>query len=242
MTFNNHLLTHAAACVRMWGPLWAYSLFQYEHANGVLGGLFRGTRMVGMQIVKKVLIIQEVLSSGANLMNTSNAKNLIDSLMENKTLYAKAFQCPNGVTFLGSKKQYTLNDSETKVLAKDFIVSEIESIWSYKHVLSHGKRFSSSDTSKMNNCIVTVNGNIYVLRELLLLMFKDQNCAAVAFANQITTSQVLKEKDGIAKIVRVGTTLQALKCQQFSSDKYVVVYDNNTMTHLGRLPNSLEAE
>jgi hypothetical protein len=242
MTFNNHLLTHAPACVRMWGPLWAYSLFQFEHANGVLGGLFRGTRMVGMQIVKKVLIIQEVLASGANLMK-SNAKSLIDSLMENKKLYAKAFDCGDGVTFVGSRKQFTMNVSERKLLEKEgLLVSEIENIWSYKNVITQGKRFSSGETTKMNNCIVTYCDKIFVIRELLLIIFKDQTNSAIAFANQLTTSSVMKDNDGILKIVRVGTTLQVLKCKQFHSDKYVVVYDTSVMTHLGRLPNTLEAE
>ncbi|CAG7718120.1 unnamed protein product [Allacma fusca] len=36
-TFNLHILTHAATCVKNWGPLWSYSAFQYENFNGLLG-------------------------------------------------------------------------------------------------------------------------------------------------------------------------------------------------------------
>ncbi|OXA47897.1 hypothetical protein Fcan01_17480 [Folsomia candida] len=43
-SFNIHLLTHAADCVRRWGPLWSYSLFQFENYNGVLTNSYCGTR------------------------------------------------------------------------------------------------------------------------------------------------------------------------------------------------------
>ena len=57
LTFNMHLLTHAPDCVRRWGPLFGYSLFQFEHANGIIAGLFKGTRGVAMQIVKNLAIM-----------------------------------------------------------------------------------------------------------------------------------------------------------------------------------------
>jgi hypothetical protein len=60
LTYNMHLLTHAPECVRKWGPLWAYSLFQFEHANGIIGGMFKGTRCVAMQIVKNLAVVEGI--------------------------------------------------------------------------------------------------------------------------------------------------------------------------------------
>lgn len=60
LTYNMHLLTHAPDCVRKWGPLWAYSLFQFEHANGIIGGMFKGTRCVAMQIVKNLAVVEGI--------------------------------------------------------------------------------------------------------------------------------------------------------------------------------------
>lgn len=244
MTFNNHLMTHAAACVRMWGPLWAYSLFQFEHANGVLGGLFKGTRLVGMQIVKKVLVIQEVLASGSSLLTNSNAKNLIDSLMENKTLYSKAFDCNNGVTFLGSRKEYTLNEEESKVLSSaSYCLTDIKRIWAYKNVLINGKRFGSKETAKMNNCVVAIAENIYVLRQLLLLMFSDTAFSAVGFVNLIKTGVVMKDQRGIFKVLRMGSSLNVFPCEVIKKDKFMTIHDDvGIMTHVCSLPNTLEAE
>jgi len=53
MTPNMHLLSHLAGVVKNWGPLWAYSLFQFESANGRLQALVAGTNGVVTQISQK---------------------------------------------------------------------------------------------------------------------------------------------------------------------------------------------
>ena len=43
-TANMHLLQHTVPLVRLWGPLWCYSMFGFENFNGVLGATFHGSR------------------------------------------------------------------------------------------------------------------------------------------------------------------------------------------------------
>ena len=47
---NVHLLQHLPECVRLWGPLWAYSCFHFENLNGFLKSLFHGTRDMTKQV------------------------------------------------------------------------------------------------------------------------------------------------------------------------------------------------
>ena len=47
---NVHLLIHLSQCVQDWGPLWAYSCFQFESANNYLKKLFHGTRDMSEQV------------------------------------------------------------------------------------------------------------------------------------------------------------------------------------------------
>lgn len=47
---NVHMLQHVSECVQMWGPLWAYSTFHFENANGYLKYLFHGTRDMTKQV------------------------------------------------------------------------------------------------------------------------------------------------------------------------------------------------
>lgn len=50
VTMKVHLLSHLPACVKNWGPLWAYSCFAFEGHNHVLKVLFHGTRQMNKQV------------------------------------------------------------------------------------------------------------------------------------------------------------------------------------------------
>jgi Transposase family tnp2 len=245
MTYNNHLLTHAADCVRDWGPLWAYSLFQFENANGVLGDLFQGTRVVGMQIVKKVIIIQELRSTGSSCMTNSKSTSFMESLMDNKAYHAKFYRCRNGVTFLGVRKKYTLNDEEKKILLKkQYSVPNIENIWSYRNMLLNGKKFSKSDSSKINDCVVEIYASTYIVRQLLLLEFNDATSSAVCFVNKVDTAELTSEilTPGIMKVTGIKSPLQVYPCNLINPSKFVTIYNEDCLTHICKLPNRSEVE
>lgn len=63
-TYNIHLLSHAVDCDKQWGPLWAYSLFQFENYNGVLNSYFSGTTYIGLQIAKKDYMTRSIFLLG----------------------------------------------------------------------------------------------------------------------------------------------------------------------------------
>ena len=54
---NMHLLIHLSQCVQDWGPLWAYSCFQFWSANNYLKKLFHGTRDMSEQVCFLFLFI-----------------------------------------------------------------------------------------------------------------------------------------------------------------------------------------
>jgi len=144
-TFNMHLLFHFAQCVRDWGPLWAYSLFQYENANGEMTKLLNGTRQVGMQIVKKVCVMEKLRSTCASTMKNTEAAQFLTSMTENKTYYKHSVKCENKVTMVGPRKMLTLDDRESKLLSKAGIeLHEIDCIWLYKHFFVKGHKFCNT--------------------------------------------------------------------------------------------------
>lgn len=59
-SMNVHLLHHLPHCVKLWGPLWAYSCFHFESMNGYLKFLFHGTKDMSRQVY---------FSSAVNNMN-----------------------------------------------------------------------------------------------------------------------------------------------------------------------------
>lgn len=60
MTCNIHQLLHLSRMVYDMGPLWAYSCFPFENANGVLMKLYHGTQCIDQQIAKTVSIMQYI--------------------------------------------------------------------------------------------------------------------------------------------------------------------------------------
>jgi hypothetical protein len=59
-TLNVHQLLHLPQCVRDLGPLWCYSCFPFEDANGQLMKMFHGTQFVDRQIVNAVSAMQRI--------------------------------------------------------------------------------------------------------------------------------------------------------------------------------------
>ena len=49
-THNSHLLFHLTKFVRLWGPLWTHSTFDFEHKHGQLKHLFHGKNQIVNQL------------------------------------------------------------------------------------------------------------------------------------------------------------------------------------------------
>ena len=49
-TMKVHLLRRVTSCVRDWGPLWAYSAFQFESMNHCIKKLFHGSRNTSKEV------------------------------------------------------------------------------------------------------------------------------------------------------------------------------------------------
>ena len=63
---NSHSLIHICRFVKLWGPLWAYSMFGYENMNGFLKTTFHGTRQILKQLVFTTLLKQRLQFENAS--------------------------------------------------------------------------------------------------------------------------------------------------------------------------------
>ena len=57
MTMKIHQLQHLPMFVEAFGPLWAFSCFPYENANGQVKGLVHGTRYIASQVCVILFIL-----------------------------------------------------------------------------------------------------------------------------------------------------------------------------------------
>lgn len=246
-TFNMHVLKHAADCVRAWGPLWAYSMFQFENSNGVLTRLVKGTRRVCMQIVRKVSILQELQSAGGRDSNVPAAQ-LYLQMMENKRFYKDSYKCGKTVTLVGAKKDHNLSENESQILQKGNItLQNISTVWSFKTFFVNNVKFtcSKSDSKKLCNSIVTIHNQPYVVRKVFLISVIDKSeQTAVVLVNKIIKKKDVTLDSALTfTIDKIDKTLTAFRCSSIQSQKYVSMWnDEGKLTNLSKLINTAELE
>lgn len=68
LTLNAHSLLHLPQVVKELGPLWSYSCFAFEGANGELLKMFHGTQFIDLQIVNAVNIYQLLPTLGSDVV------------------------------------------------------------------------------------------------------------------------------------------------------------------------------
>lgn len=108
MYFNNHLLLHAGKSVDLWGPLFCYSAFSFEGANGKLVDLVHGTKGVLNQIADKYTkckVLPKVVSMYGVGENTNR---FCEDLMTYQT--SKVAHNCHGVTVLGALNSFALEE------------------------------------------------------------------------------------------------------------------------------------
>ena len=77
-TANAHQLLHLAKYVRLWGPLWTHSLFDYANKNGHLKNLFHGKPQVVDQLIFNIDVgyALQLINSSLGSPERSNMTNI----------------------------------------------------------------------------------------------------------------------------------------------------------------------
>ncbi|XP_069103063.1 uncharacterized protein [Argopecten irradians] len=83
LTLNFHLLLHLPGNVRQMGPLWGYSCFPFEDANGFLMKLVKGTQSVHSQLIDSIAIMHSLPHLRQNCV-VSGSK--VDSYIQKLTM------------------------------------------------------------------------------------------------------------------------------------------------------------
>lgn len=237
-SFNVHLLTHASNCVRNWGPLWGFSLFQFENYNGVLTNSFSGTREVGPQIVSRTICTQKVTSLGDAAFSNSEAKNFYNSLLEFKRFFKIAITIQN-CTLLGPKKLYIFSNREKKKLNK--LGYDQCDGFSYKSCIISSNLYNtnSSDTKHRVNSIIKVSGKLHIIFKLIHIVAIDQ---ALLMVKQCTTTDC-KDSPKSCKIINISNNVRFISCYDIEKCKFLCQYDNNGFLCIAtELINSVELE
>lgn len=148
LTLNMHSLLHLPECVEDLGPLWVYSCFPYENANGLLTQLFHGTQNFELQILSSLSIVQ-------------NMPTLLSPIQKpGHKAFAKKLQHISGIT-----TKHIGTDSGALPVGKNINMNITDSVYSelievigykplnckcYKRILLRGFTIHSSSYSRVS--------------------------------------------------------------------------------------------
>lgn len=144
MTLNIHSLLHLPQMVRELGPLWSYSCFAFEGANGDLVKMFHGTMFIDVQIVNAVHVYQTIPMLAKSVEKNSQATALIKSL-------TKKFRDNDSNVFKLCGKSYhrELSDLEAIELCR-YLNSAINSLSMFRRAIIRGIMYHSQDYTRVS--------------------------------------------------------------------------------------------
>lgn len=154
MTVNVHLLTHLAASVRNWGPLWATSTFTFESFNGTLLQYFHGTTHVPEQIVKRFLCWRSLTQKAEKYMVDANegVKCIFSHLLNSNVSSSNSSSLNENVRVFGNPCHRKLSALE-KLAIKDLLSVTVEHCVCYHRFIVKGVLYHSSSNRSLKKRI-----------------------------------------------------------------------------------------
>ncbi|MCH9716718.1 MAG: hypothetical protein K0U52_06490, partial [Gammaproteobacteria bacterium] len=173
-TPNVHYLRHLCHYVRLWGPLWAYSMFGYENMNGHIKKEFHGSRKVLNQLVFNVQMHQSLplMLSSLSQSETPQTIELLQKLSHQQN-HPNMVSAGHNLYFCGRMKKlnvssYLMNAIQRcmgQVLHSNSINIATRMIIS--HVMYHSEKHYTRKvrvTDSCTCCYVSDNGALHFAR------------------------------------------------------------------------------
>ncbi len=172
VSFNVHILVHAAASVKNWGPLWSHSAFLYETQNGHLQKLFHGTQAVAEQIVNMFNLYQHVPRLIAAVFKdeeTQQSKSFVEKMLGGSKIVTKCIG-RSSVIFLGCPHVRQPTPRESYLLQESgFSANKAFSF--YSRAVVNGKRIhakgTKSLTKRINHAVQIKHGSVALIRSFI---------------------------------------------------------------------------
>ena len=150
LTLNMHSLLHLPECVEDLGPLWVYSCFPYENANGLLTKLFHGTQNFELQIISSLNIVQNLSSLLAPIDDPVH-KAFAEKMhsLSNNRMSRLHVGTQSGATPIGSNVKIDLSDNiYTQLMAT--IKYRPSYCYCYRRISPRGYTNHSSEYSRVS--------------------------------------------------------------------------------------------
>lgn len=151
MKYNVHLLLHIPLCVRNYGPMWTFSLFNFEDINGVLKKYVKGPKEPIVQIATRCTLAQIKENTDYTSIRHDEVKIFCENL--NKSCRSEA-KCLNKKFTIPSNIENTYNHQYYE--ETDYFIQNRYLFKRSKITCSNTKKFSKTDDSTFT---MYCNGN-----------------------------------------------------------------------------------
>lgn len=144
-TFNTHLLLHMPKAVEDFGGLWASSTFPFEHFNGVLTRLIKGTCSVPQQICNSFLRLRYISHLSSKIFSyndcSQTGKKLYESMLWKYYSSHNSYLFSNTLRLFGAPQNYSLSLVE-KIIIEEYLQVNVKSITqSFRRLIFKGTVF-----------------------------------------------------------------------------------------------------
>ena len=143
-TSNMHSLVHLVSLMKLWGPLWAYSMFGFENINGYLGTTFHGTKKITSQMTSFIQLKQTLPGKLQELRTTESTetKTYINSTINKQK--RNMHKISDGLYVIGKMSLYVLTTNELTIVCPGLPFQNIE-VHKFKRVFTHNTVFCSAE-------------------------------------------------------------------------------------------------
>jgi hypothetical protein len=250
MSYNVHLLVHLTDCVRNWGPLWCYSAYSFESANGLFLKLFHGTQAVPKQISNSFLLLQrmqELIPVSINDKTHEYVIKILSSVLSN----SKFHETHTGAKLLGVSSNRFANFTEKLTIELSLGQSVESNMRSHMKVIINKQLYHSDQYTRINkrcNCVVILkDGTAAVITDFLQVINSISKVVSVVVLVKpirFDNSVALLARNGVncfhvQFVESISNSIKAVDPSEVGR-KCVVHKINGYMRALAQLPNNLE--
>lgn len=240
MTFNVHQLLHLCTSVKKMGPLWAFSMFNFESGNGQLLKNINSPKGVLQQVVERVIMAQELDHLLATDVIPLDVRDRCCRMLGYGHLKHAAYV--GGSCLLGNSKSARQFTEEERAALDDVFGFCPDTAMEYCRVVLEGqilnsvhyKRAMKSDSS----VVLTKSGEFGVIQRIIALNMNGRE-QCVALLSMLVSKQ---EPSPFPKhIMEISHTQSDVAVLQLDEIGGVVLKMNiGEASYIAVLPNTVE--
>ncbi|CAN8017007.1 unnamed protein product [Ixodes persulcatus] len=245
MTYNVHQLLHLHKAAKQLGPLWAHSAFVFESGNGRIMKSVTAAKGVPMQIVERVIVLQELQQVLSCVPLDEATKKLCHDILGFKRL--EKYWYSEGACMLGSPTPVGRLTTEEEASLEVAGIPLPASVLEFKHFVLDKTVYNSEQYSKAkkndSSVIMTKAGEHFKIMRILQVN-TDSQAKCVLLCKRIVEVDADVQLPRHIKecFVSRQTTLIAIDIKDVACVCLFINFVSEDTAYICNMPNNVERD